>query len=97
MTGHVKIYFEDLPIRQQRTMKKSKHEQIAAKLRKRRGEWARIDTYKTGASMSSTAYHIRHANIAAYAPAGAFEAVGRTVDGKHSVWARYTGPDGDHL
>lgn len=94
MTSRAKIYFEEPPIRQQKTERRSRHQQIAIKLRKRPGEWARINTYKTGASMSSTAYHIRHANIAAYTPAGSFEAIGRTVDGKHSVWARYTGEGG---
>lgn len=94
MTGRAKIHFENPPVRQQRTTKKSKSEQIAAKLRKRPGEWARIGVYKSGASMSSTAYHVRHGNVAAYAPAGTFEAVGRTADGVHGVWARYIGEGG---
>lgn len=96
MTNRIQIHFENPPVRQQRTVKKTRHEQITAKLRKRPGEWARIGTYGSGASMSSTAYHIRHAGIAAYTPAGAYEATGRTVDGKHAVWARYIGPDGEH-
>jgi len=94
MTSHAKIHFEDPPIRQQKTEKRSRHQQIAAKLRKRPGEWAWIGTYKNGASMSATAYHIRRGNIAAYVPEGSFEAIGRTVDGKHGVWARYVGEGG---
>jgi hypothetical protein len=75
----------------------TKHEQIARKLIKRPDEWARVAVYTNRATMSSIAQGIKKATIKAYAPAGSFEAVGRTVDGKHGVWARYVGKNGGQV
>jgi hypothetical protein len=40
---------------------------------------------------ASSAQAIRSAKLAAYGPAGAFQAVARTVQGEHRVYARYVG------
>lgn len=97
MTLRTNIRFEEPPARSQRPLGKTKHERIADKLRKRPGDWALIATYNTASSMNSIAHMIRRGKSAAYAPEGTFEAVGRTVGAKHSVWARYTGPDGENV
>jgi hypothetical protein len=65
---------------------------IAAKLRDRPGEWAHINTYTTPGSAASCAQQINSGRLAAYAPAGSFEAKSRTVDGERRVYARYVGP-----
>lgn len=66
-----------------------KHQRIAAKLKERPGEWARVlcAVYPSNATAISTA------RIKAYAPAGAYEAVTRTVKdtGRFDIWARYVG------
>ncbi len=67
------------------------HAQAAAALRARPGQWARIGTYSNSGSASSMVQTIRMARTRAYEPAGAFEAVSRTVKGVHGVWARYKG------
>lgn len=67
------------------------HSLIAAQLRQRPGEWARIATRSTASNAASTAHSIRSAKLRPYAPAGAYEAAARTEDGVHSVHARYVG------
>jgi len=62
----------------------------AAKLKRRKGEWAHVATYDTPQSAASVAYLIR-AGSRHFAPAGAFEAKARTVDGERRVYARYVG------
>jgi len=91
MTLLTRIQFEEPPARTNRPLKKTKHEIIADKLRKRTGEWARIGSYVAPSSSNSIAHQIRKGRISAYAPTGSFEAVSRTVEGKHIVWARYIG------
>lgn len=95
MTKQVRIRFEEPPPRAHRSLDKTKHEQIADKLRKHPGQWARIMTYTSLASANSVAHQIRRGKLKAYATNGTFEAVCRTVDGNHRVWARYIGPDRD--
>ncbi len=96
MTLPTRIRFEEPPPRKHRSLKKTKHEIIADKLKNHPGEWALIGTLGTVSSMNTTAHAIRYGKLPAYAPTGSFEAVGRTVNGKHRVWARYIGPDGEH-
>ncbi len=64
------------------------HELIASQLRRRAGEWALV---AENPGNSSLAGHIKSASIAAYRPAGAYEAVTRTVDGVVRIYARYVG------
>ncbi|MEH1168935.1 hypothetical protein V6V47_26480 [Micromonospora sp. CPCC 205539] len=61
---------------------------IAAELRARPGEWAVI---AEGANSRVLTTRIRHGVIAVWRPAGAYEAVCRTVDGRITVFARYVG------
>lgn len=69
------------------------HSLIAAQLRHRPGQWARIATRASAANASSTAHAIRHGRLKPYAPEGAYESAARTVDGKHGVFARYVGEE----
>lgn len=66
---------------------------IAADLRERPGEWALVRIYGTdrtaAGSARSAAAVIARGHNAAYGPAGAFEAVTRTVDGEVRLYARY--------
>jgi hypothetical protein len=74
-----------------------RHAAIAAELRARPGEWAKVAT----AASSQMARDIKKARYLAYVPAGSFEAVSRnnrTVNGRKSpvaeIYARYVG-DGE--
>lgn len=73
--------------------KRSKHQTIAQALRKRPGEWARIDVKRTAQLASVTANQIRRAYLSAYEPTGSFEAIARTVNGEYRVYARYVGSE----
>jgi hypothetical protein len=70
------------------------HTVVSRAARLRPGEWARVGAYPTPASASSIAYRINRGTLRAWSPAGAFEAVSRTVDGEHRVYARYLGEPG---
>lgn len=70
-----------------------KHAPIAAALREKPGQWARVASYATLRHTSHVAYLMRSGRLKAYMPAGTFEAMGRTVDGVHAVYARYVGED----
>lgn len=87
------VRFEELPDRQGRGP--GKHAAIAEQLRTRPGEWAVIATYAHSGTCGSMAQGIKRGLIRAYAPEGAFEAVSRTVDGEHRVYARYVGEGRD--
>jgi hypothetical protein len=79
----VRIKFEDPPARRGggAWSPKGTHEIIAAKLRERPGEWARIQALPS----------VQSAAGQAHAPAGSFESKSRTVDGESRVYARYVG------
>lgn len=94
MTLRSHIRFQEPPARSQRPTKRTKHEKIAATLRKHPADWALIAAYSTAASSNSIAYIIRKGKLAAYEPAGAFEAVSRRVGDTHRVYARYVGEGG---
>lgn len=68
------------------------HQTIAEELRRRPGRWAAI---AAGSVQTGLVTQIRTGIVAAYRPAGSFEAVRRTVDGRATVYARYLGePEG---
>lgn len=67
------------------------HVVIAAALADRPGEWAIVKEAKTQSAANAAAFQIKTGRISSYAPAGTYEAVSRTVDGKHRVYARYVG------
>lgn len=92
MTLRKHLRFEEPPAAHQQPVKKTKHGAVAAKLRRRPGEWAHIGSYSTTLSATAIAYQIRNGRLAAYTPAGHYEAVARTEGNR--VWARYVGDGG---
>lgn len=89
----IKIKFEDPPARGggREWSPKGTHEGIAALLKMKPLKWARVQTLSTVQSAANQADAIRNAKLTAYAPAGSFEAVSRTVDGERRVYARFVG------
>lgn len=85
-----KVVWEDPP-GHRRTPGSVDHSVAAAQLRSRPGQWARIAEYASSAGAGSTAARIRAGDARAWEPAGDYEAVSRTVEGKHVVFARYMG------
>lgn len=71
------------------------HADVARKLKARPGEWAVVSTYSNSRTSGSIASAIRSGQSTAYLPVGDFEAVSRTVEGEHRVYARYTGGKSD--
>ncbi|MEU5683635.1 hypothetical protein DEJ48_36885 [Streptomyces venezuelae] len=66
--------------------------ETAAALRDRPGEWAHVDTHPNSNRASNQAHRIRTGKLAAFRPAGAFEATIRTDDDEAiDVYARYVG------
>jgi hypothetical protein len=84
------ITFEEPP--PESTRRKGKHIKIAAELKARPGEWARVfDT-----ASSATASQIRSGRVAAYRPVGSFEVLARKAtpgaqSGVVTIWMRYVG------
>jgi hypothetical protein len=73
---------------------KGHHADAARELRERPEEWAIVGVYAHSGSAGAVALQVRKGSIAAYEPAGAFEAKARTVNGEARVYARYVGdPD----
>lgn len=67
------------------------HDLIAYQLRSRPGEWALV---VEGAAHGALASTICRGGLRAYAPAGTFKAVSRTVGPGQNIYARYVGEDG---
>ncbi len=65
---------------------------FADELRAHPGQWARYPRPIADASAPPTARAIRLGHRQAWEPAGAFEAVTRTVGGRRIVFVRYVGP-----
>ncbi|WP_406260180.1 hypothetical protein OIA45_19195 [Streptomyces chartreusis] len=71
----------------------------AQALRERPGQWAHIDSHPNLNRATNQGHRIRTGKIAAFRPAGAFEAQPRsTGDGTADVYARYVGslPEQEH-
>ncbi|WP_116211558.1 hypothetical protein [Streptomyces olivoreticuli] len=65
---------------------------VADMLRQRTGEWACIADNENPNRASNLAHRIRSGQVAAFRPAGVFEARSRTVeDGTACVYARHIG------
>lgn len=75
--------------------KNTKHVRIARELMSHPDVWGVIQRPATIERASSAAQAIRTARLVAYEPAGAFEAVARTIDEgngpEHRVYARFVG------
>lgn len=67
------------------------HRALAETLRANRGRWARIDKGYSQETARVLAYQISSGRLAAYTPAGDFEAVRRSQDGACHVYVRYLG------
>lgn len=85
------IRFGPLPARAERY---TRHPPIAAALRERPGEWARVAEYATAHGARHMAYMVRSGTLRAYEPAGAFEGQYRADGSAWALWARYTGGEG---
>lgn len=73
------------------------HPRIAARAKAAPGQWQHVGVYRDPESARSTATHVRRAHLAAYAPAGAFQAY-RSLDDGRCLWVRYVHgitPSGD--
>jgi hypothetical protein len=94
--AEIKIRFENPPPRGsgREWSPKGTHEGIASRLKKKPLKWAHIQTLSTVQSAANQADAVRGARLVAYGPAGSFEAVSRTVDGEHRVYARFVGAVG---
>jgi hypothetical protein len=90
------IRFEEPPLSARPPYSKRASTKDAALLMERPGEWAVIREPASRMAAYAMAYQIRRGILAGFRPAGAFEAMGRTVNGTYRVYARYIGTDGEH-
>ncbi|MFH8409575.1 hypothetical protein ACH4FX_33055 [Streptomyces sp. NPDC018019] len=86
------IEFQSLPQPRRRTNAPAMRFTAAAEMLKARpGQWARVQKREKRARAATAAYQINRGLLAAFRPAGSFEAASRTVDGEYLVYARYVG------
>lgn len=72
------------------------HSVAAATLKSNPGVWGKVRSYKAHSTAATVAYQIRTGYLASYRPKGSYQAVSRTLEGTHWVFARYVGEDGEH-
>ncbi len=90
MVSH--IVFEDLPSPTRRSATSSvRHSDAARKLQANPNCWARIQERAKRGDAATAAYQIRRGILAAFRPAGSFEAKSMTVNENFFVYARYVG------
>lgn len=89
------LRFEAPPLASRTPRGRAVEEDVVPQLRKHPGQWAIIHCANTRAAAYAMAHQIRHGVLASYRPAGAFEALGRTVDGEYRVYARFVGTGGE--
>lgn len=77
------VWVSQPPPRSRRTLH-VKHSEFAAALRDRPGQWALFGTFQS----SGVAAQIRDGALAAFRPAGTFEATSRTTDAGIDIYAR---------
>lgn len=70
---------------------RASYEEIARKLKARKGEWAVIGMYDKSRTAAGVANNVRKGISRHFRPEGYFESKSRTVDGEHRVYARYVG------
>ena len=78
---------------------KGAHNETAAQLRGKPGQWAVVDAKDTARMAAGLAQYIRGSRRGAYTPAGTYEAMARSVDvikdgvrvREHRVYARFVG------
>lgn len=79
-----KVEFGDLP---GHTTFRTEWQAVAAELKDHIGQWAKVAHKETQSAASGLATNIKAGRLAAFRPAGHFEAAMRGTD----VWARYVG------
>ncbi|QCX77872.1 hypothetical protein C9F11_21200 [Streptomyces sp. YIM 121038] len=86
------IVFEDLPPSTRRPSDSDfRHADTAKKLKAQPHAWCRVQKRKKRGDAATAAYQIRNGILAAFRPAGAFEAKSKTVNDEFFVYARYVG------
>lgn len=88
-----RIKWEEPPGAKRGDGPRGKHFAIAAELRTRPGEWAHIVSYANQRTAGSVAYGIRNGLQRAYEPAGAYDAVSRSLGEEYRIYARYVGDE----
>ncbi len=86
-----KVRWEKPPDRRRTTAAVQDHKELAGELKANPGEWGHVLTYSAASTAGSVAQGIRSGRPLAWYPAGAFDAVARTVSGQHRVYAVYKG------
>ncbi|WP_420783049.1 hypothetical protein [Streptomyces sp. LPB2020-019-1HS] len=87
------VHFEDLPTSSRSPSAAShRYSETAQILKSKPMKWARILQRARRGDAATTAYQIRKGILAAFRPAGSFEAKSRTKEGNYYVYARYVGP-----
>ena len=89
------LVFEEPPPAARGARHRSAHTGYAAQMREHPGQWARIVVANSRAAADSLAYQVKTGRLRAYLPSGSYEAVARTINGEHRVYARYIGEGGD--
>ncbi len=84
------LHFEDPPPSRQYAGRID-HAAAVAELKAQPGRWAVISKHRTAAAANTAAGRVKHGFPAVYKPAGAFDAVARTVKGEHRMYAKYRG------
>jgi hypothetical protein len=87
------LKFETPPA--QRRITWGRHYEVASRLRAKPGEWAVVGVYNASNTAASIARQVNRGAMAAYQPAGSFEAMSRTVDGEYRAYARFVGEKTD--
>lgn len=90
-----RLTWEDPPPRRRDHTAQVRHQEVTRQLKESPGDWACVGTYETASTSASMAYLIRSGRLAAYRPAGAFQARARFVDEEYRVYAVYVGEAGD--
>lgn len=89
------IRFEAPPLANRTPRGRAVQKDVVRQLRAHPGEWAIVHYADTRAGAYAMAFQIRRGVLASFRPAGAFEALGRTVDGEYRVYARFVETDGE--
>lgn len=85
-------FVEELPPAKQLGRNASAWLEEAAELKAHKGHWAKLKTFAKSSGAGSLSSAIKAGKLAAFKPAGSFEAVSRTNDdGTAVVFARYVG------
>lgn len=86
------VLFEELPASTRKPAGETlRHSDTAEILKVNQGQWARIQERAKRGDAASAAYQIRNGALAAFRPAGSFDARSRSIGGRFYVYACYVG------